>query len=94
MTEDYTTQAILAAVDAVNDNVKATRADLSSFRDETVEVLSLHATAIQELKLTKATEKAWVKGLKAPFVLGGIAFVALIDHWEHGKSFVSWITGK
>jgi hypothetical protein len=90
MTDESTTSAILTAINAVNDNIVATRGEVGSMREVVMGKLHEHDVEIERLKLEHAKERSWVKGFKYPLVAGGALLIVLADHWEHGKTFLSW----
>lgn len=91
MSTESTTAAILTAINAVNDNIVATRHEVGDMRSVIMLKLGEHDAEIERLKQQHTAERSWIKGFKYPMVAGGALLVVLADHWDHGAKLVSWI---
>lgn len=92
MTHESTTAAILTAINAVNDNIVATRNEVGEMRSVIMSKLGEHDAEIERLKNQHTAERSWLKGVKMPIVAGGALILVLMDHWEHGAKLFSWFT--
>ena len=89
-----TTSALLAAINVVNDNVMANREELSEFRKDITSVVAAQGERISAIETSRAAERGFLKGAKAPFVYAGALTLVLADHWEHGRDLLGWLFRK